>query len=70
MGWSRKSFRVGAHVRKTVKLQLPNVLRRMLKRKHELSLRLIAKVTDPAGHTRTLNKRVKPKLTRKHKLSR
>ena len=57
-----KSFRVRAHAGKTVKLKLPKVLRRLLKRKHKLRLRLTAKVKDPAGHTRTIKKRVTPKL--------
>jgi hypothetical protein len=60
-----KSFRVGAHARKTVKLRLPKVLRRVLKRKRKLRLRLTAKVRDPAGHTRTVKKRLTPKLKRK-----
>jgi hypothetical protein len=57
-----KSFSVGAGSRKTVKLKLPRALRRLLKRTHRLSLGLTARVKDPAGHTRTVKKRVKPKL--------
>jgi hypothetical protein len=65
-----KSFKVGAHATKTVKLKLPKALRKLLKRKHRLSLRLTAKVKDPAGHTRTVKKTVKPKLKKKRKRSR
>jgi Ca2+-binding RTX toxin-like protein len=61
------SFRVGARAAKTVKLTLPKALRRLLKRRHSLALRLTAKVTDPAGNTRTVRKTVKPKLKRKRR---
>ena len=64
-----ESFRVGAHAHKTVKLTLPRALRRLLKVKRQLSLRLTATVKDPAGHTRTVKKTVKPKLTRKRRPS-
>jgi hypothetical protein len=57
-----KSFSVGAKSRKTVKLKLPRSLRRLLKRSHKLSLGLTARVKDPAGRTRTVKKRVKPRL--------
>jgi streptogramin lyase len=60
-----KRFSVGAHAKKTVKLKLPKTLRRRLVRKHKLSLRLTVKVKDPAGHTRTVGKTVRPKLKRK-----
>jgi hypothetical protein len=60
-----RSFRVAAHTTKTVKLKLPKALRRLLGRNHKLSLRLTAKVKDPAGHTRSVNKLVKPKLRKK-----
>lgn len=55
-------FRVGARAKKTVKLKLPKALQQLLRRKHKLSLRLTAEVKDPAGHTRTARKTVKPKL--------
>jgi hypothetical protein len=58
----RRPFTVAAHARKTVKLDLPKTLRRSLKRKHRLSLRLTAKVRDPAGHRRTVARTVTPKL--------
>ena len=62
-----KSFRVGAHSRTIVKLKLPKTLRKLLKRKHKLSLRLTAKVKDPAGHTRTVKKTVKPRVKKKRR---
>jgi hypothetical protein len=61
-----KSFTVPAHGHKTVKLSLPKPLRRALRLKQRLYLRLTAKLKDPAGHTRTVNKAVKPKLEQKH----
>jgi hypothetical protein len=57
-----KPFRVAAAGRKTVKLKLPKALRRRLERKRRLSLRLVAKVHDPAGDTRAVTKTIKPKL--------
>ena len=57
-----KAFQVGAHSKKTLKLKLPNTLRRLLERRHKLSLRLTAKVKDPAAHTRTVNKTISPRL--------
>ena len=55
-----KAFTVAAGSRKTVKLTLPRTLRRLLARRGRLSLRLSARVQDPAGNTRTVNKRVTP----------
>jgi hypothetical protein len=60
-----RSFSLAARARKTIKLALPKPLRRLLQREHKLALRLTAKVKDPAGNTRTVNKRVTPKLKRK-----
>src|SRR5215211_1537034 len=60
-----KSFSLAADAQKTIKLKLPKPLRRLLQREHKLSLRLTAKIKDPAGNTRTVNKRVTPKLKRK-----
>jgi hypothetical protein len=57
-----KAFTVGGGARKTVKLKLPKALRKLLKRKGKLTLRLAATVKDPAGNTRTVRKRVSPKL--------
>jgi hypothetical protein len=60
-----KNFNVGARAEKTVKLKLPKKLRLLLARRGRLPLRLTAKVRDPAGNTRTVNKRITPKLRRK-----
>ena len=57
-----RSFSVAANARKSVRLKLPKALRRLLRRKGKLSLRLTARVKDPAGNTRTVRKRVSPKL--------
>jgi virginiamycin B lyase len=59
-----KAFRVGAHAKTTVKLRLPKPLRQVLDRRHKVRLQLIAKVKDPAGHTRRLKKRVTVRLKR------
>ena len=61
---SAKPFRLAAHARRTVNLSLPKVLRGQLRRKNKLTLGLTAKVNDPAGHTRTVRKRVSPRLRR------
>jgi hypothetical protein len=57
-----KLFAVAPKARKTVKLKLPRNLRRLLIRKHRLSLRLSAVVEDPAGNQRSIAKSVKPRL--------
>jgi hypothetical protein len=62
---SSKVFTVRAGARRTVKLKLPRFLRRRLARTGRLSLRLVARVRDPAGNTRTVRKRVKPRLRRR-----
>ena len=62
---SAKTFSVAANARKSVKLKLPKALRRVLRRRGKLSLRLTARVKDPAGNTRTVRKRVSPKLKMK-----
>ena len=62
-----RSFRVAAHAKKTVRLRLPKVLRRLLARTGKLKLRLIAKVKDPAGNTRTVKKRVTPRLKKRRR---
>ena len=62
-----KRFKVAASARATVRLALPKPVRRVLKRTGRVRLRLTAKVTDPAGNTRTVKKRVTPKLKRKRK---
>ena len=61
------AFNVSAHSKRTVKLGLPKALRRVLKRKHRLSLSLSAVVKDPAGHSRTVSKTVKLKLKQKRR---
>ena len=60
-----KPFSVGANATKTRSLKLPKTLRELLKRKRRLSLRLTAKVTDPAGNTRSVRKRITPRLARR-----
>jgi RTX calcium-binding nonapeptide repeat (4 copies) len=62
-----KGFSVGANAKKTVKLTLPAALRRLLKRTGKLSLRLTVRVKDPAGNTRTVTKKVTPKLKRRRR---
>ncbi len=62
-----KSFRVAARGRTTVSTRLPKVLRRLLRRKGKLTLSLNAVVRDPAGNTRTVKKRVTPRLKRKRR---
>jgi hypothetical protein len=57
-----KAFRVAARASKTIKLGLPKALRKPLARERKLTLRLIAKVRDPAGNTRTVSKRVTLRL--------
>ena len=60
-----KTFRVGARARNTVRLSLPKPLRRLLTRTRRLSLRLAAKVEDPAGNSRTVRRKVSPRLKRR-----
>lgn len=57
--------RVAATSKRTVKLKLPATLRRVLKRTGKLSLVLSARVKDPAGNTRTVKKKVTPRLKRR-----
>jgi hypothetical protein len=57
-----KGFDLRAAARKTVKLQLPRNLQRLLVRKRRLALRLSAVVQDPAGNQRSVVKTVKPRL--------
>jgi hypothetical protein len=67
IGLKVKAFGVAAKATKTVKLKLPKALRRLLERKGKLSLRLTAKVEDPVGNARNVNKKVTPKLKRKQR---
>ena len=62
-----KSFSVGGSATKIVPLRLPKVLQRQLKGNGKLSLRLTARVRDPAGNTRTVKKKVTPRLKRKRR---
>jgi hypothetical protein len=64
IGLRSKSLSVAAKATKTVKLRLPQALRPLLGRRGKLSLRLSAKVQDPAGNTRTVKKKVTPNLNR------
>ena len=57
-----KVFQVGAQARTRVRLRLPAALRRQLRRRGRLTLRLSARVRDPAGNTRTVKKTVSPRL--------
>jgi DNA-binding beta-propeller fold protein YncE len=57
-----RSFGIAARARKTVALRLPRTLRPLLRRNGRLALRLTATVTDPARNTRTVRKKVTPKL--------
>jgi hypothetical protein len=59
-----KAFTVAADSRKTVRLKLPRKLGRLLARRGKLSLRLSARLDDPAGNIRTVSKKVAPKLRR------
>jgi len=59
---SAKPVSVVARAQRTIKLKLPKVLRDLLERKGAISLRLSAAVTDPSGGSRTVVKRVTPKL--------
>ena len=56
---------MAANGRTTVRLKLPSRLRSVLERKRKLALLLTANVRDPAGHSRTVRKRVTPKLRRR-----
>jgi hypothetical protein len=59
-----KTFQVGAQAKTRVRLKLPAALRRLLRREGRLTLRLRARVGDPAGNTRTVAKTVSPRLKR------
>jgi hypothetical protein len=49
---------------KAITLRLPATLRRLLRRQGKLSVRLQAKLRDPAGNTRVVTKAVAPRLKR------
>jgi hypothetical protein len=65
----RKSVTVGANARETVKLKMPKKLRRVLVPRHKLTLRLALRIDDPAGNTRTVRKKVAPRLKRPRRLA-
>ena len=57
-----KALSVAANARRTIQLGLPKPLRKLLARKRKLTVRLIAKVRDPARNSRTVKKRVTLRL--------
>lgn len=57
-----KSFLLGAHASRTLKLALPQVLRRRLERTGKLKVALTVKVRDPAEDTRKVKKSVTARL--------
>jgi hypothetical protein len=57
-----RAFSLAAHATRTLKLTLSRTLRRLLTQKHKLTLRLTAKMQDPAGNTRTVKAKVAPRL--------
>jgi hypothetical protein len=59
-----RTFRVKARGRLTVKLKLPQAVRLRLRRDGVLALRLAAKVKDPAGLSRTVQRYVRVRLRR------
>ena len=58
---------VASGTSKAVALRLPATLRSLLRRHGKLSLRLQAKVRDPAGTTRVVTKAVAPRAARAHR---
>jgi hypothetical protein len=66
-GLKAKSFKLAAYATATVRLTLPQTLRTLLERTHNLSLALTATVKDPAGNSRTVPKTVTPRLKTRHK---
>jgi hypothetical protein len=59
-----RTVQVAPAASKAVTLRLPATLRSLLRRQGKLSLRLQAKVSDPAGNTRVVTKVVAPRLKR------
>jgi Tol biopolymer transport system component len=57
-----KAFAVGARAKATVRMRLPKAMRRILRRKHKLTLALNASVKDPAGDIRIVSRTLTPKL--------
>jgi hypothetical protein len=60
-----RSFSVAANSRRTVRLKLPKALRRVLRRDRKLTLVFTAKVRDPSGRTRSINRKLAPRLKSK-----
>jgi hypothetical protein len=58
IGLNQSVFGVAAHASRIVKLTVPTRLRRLLTRYHSVQLQLTAKITDPASHTRAVDKGV------------
>jgi hypothetical protein len=65
-----RPFVVPANARRIVRLRLPKALRRQLVRRRKLALRLTAQIRDPAGSSRTVAKRVRPRLKRSRRAPR
>jgi hypothetical protein len=61
-----KSFVLAPRATKAVELALPRSVRDVLKHKHKVTLRLSAKLKDPAGDIRVVKKRVSPRLRKRH----
>ncbi len=59
---SSRTFMLRAGTRRIVRLRLPRYLRRQLATKGRLSLRIAARVQDPAAKKRTVRKRIGPRL--------
>ena len=64
---ARRALDVDAGAAERVRLRLPRALRRLLRRDGRLALRLTATVEDPAGNSRTVAKRVTPRLRKKRR---
>ncbi len=64
---ARRALDVEAGAAERVRLRLPRPLRRLLRRNGRLALRLTATVEDPAGNSRTVAKRVTPRLRKKRR---
>jgi hypothetical protein len=62
LGLKAKAFTVGAGAKKVVKLKLSKRLRGMLVRDGKVALRLRAVVRSPAGESRSVKRKVTPKL--------
>ena len=61
---SAHGFTLGAHAKKTVKLDLPKKVQDALKKNGQIALDVTARVGDPAGHIRTVAATLTPQLKR------